>query len=49
VVEFARLRGARLVVLGSRGRRIGRSMSRAVIRGADRPVLVAAHAAPLAG
>jgi nucleotide-binding universal stress UspA family protein len=49
VVEFARLRGARLVVLGSRRRRLGRSVSRAVIRGADRPVLVAARAAPLAG
>jgi nucleotide-binding universal stress UspA family protein len=49
VVEFARLRGARLVVLGSRRRRLGRSVSRAVIRGADRPVMVAAPAAPLAG
>jgi nucleotide-binding universal stress UspA family protein len=49
VVEFARLRGARLVVLGSRRRRFGRSVSRAVIRGADRPVLVAARAAPVAG
>jgi len=41
VVEFARLRRARLVVLGSRRRRPGRSVSRDVIRGADRPVLVA--------
>ena len=49
VVELARLRGARLVVLGSRRRRLGRSVSRGVIRGADRPVLVAARAAPLAG
>jgi nucleotide-binding universal stress UspA family protein len=49
VVEFARLRGARLVVLGSRRRRRGRSVSRAVIRGADRPVLVATRAAPVAG
>jgi len=49
VVEFARLRGASLVVLGSRRRRLGRSVSRAVIRGGDRPVLVAARAAPLAG
>jgi nucleotide-binding universal stress UspA family protein len=41
LVEFARLRGARLVVLGSRRRRFGRSVSRSVIRAADRPVLVA--------
>jgi nucleotide-binding universal stress UspA family protein len=46
VVEFARLRGARLVVLGSRRRRLGRSVSRDVIRGADRPVLVPGRAAP---
>jgi nucleotide-binding universal stress UspA family protein len=45
LVEFARLRGARLVVLGSRRRRFGRSVSRSVIRGADRPVLVAGAAA----
>jgi nucleotide-binding universal stress UspA family protein len=49
VVEFARLRGAHLVVLGSRRRRLGRSVSRDVIRGADRPVLVAGHGAPAAG
>jgi nucleotide-binding universal stress UspA family protein len=41
VVEFARLRGARLVVLGSRRRLLGSSVSRRVIRTADRPVLVA--------
>jgi nucleotide-binding universal stress UspA family protein len=41
VVEFARLRGARLVVLGSRRRRFGRSVSRRVIRAADHPVVVA--------
>lgn len=46
VVEFARLRGARLVVLGSRRRRFGRSVSRSVIRAADRPVLVAGGPAP---
>jgi nucleotide-binding universal stress UspA family protein len=45
VVEFARLRGAQLVVLGSRRRRLGRSVSRAVIRSADRPVLVSGHTA----
>jgi nucleotide-binding universal stress UspA family protein len=48
VVEFARLRGARLVVLGSRRRRLGRSVSRDVIRSADRPVLVAGDTAPVA-
>lgn len=48
VVEFARERGARLVVLGSRRRRLGRSVSRDVIRGADRPVLVAGRTAPIA-
>jgi nucleotide-binding universal stress UspA family protein len=41
LAEFARIRGARLVVLGSRRRRLGRSVSRAVLRSADRPVLVA--------
>jgi nucleotide-binding universal stress UspA family protein len=45
LVEFARLRGARLVVLGSRRRRFGRSVSRSVIRAADRPVLVAGASA----
>jgi nucleotide-binding universal stress UspA family protein len=47
VVEFARLRDARLLVLGSRRRRLGRSVSRHVIRGADRPVLVAGRLAPV--
>jgi len=46
VVEFARLRGARLVVLGSRRSRLGRSVSRNVIRDADRPVLVPGRTAP---
>ena len=41
VVEFARLRGARLVVLGASRRRFRRSVSRRVIRAADRPVVVA--------
>ena len=49
VVEFARIRGARLVVLGSRRRRLGRSVSRDVIRSADRPVIVAGRRAPVAG
>jgi nucleotide-binding universal stress UspA family protein len=44
LAEFARIRGARLVVVGSRRRLIGRSVSRAVIRGADRPVVVAGRA-----
>jgi nucleotide-binding universal stress UspA family protein len=48
VVEFARLRGAPLVVLGSRRRRLGRSVSRDVIRSADRPVIVAGRTAPAA-
>ena len=49
VVEFARGRDARLVVLGSRRRPLGRSVSRDVICGADRPVLVAGRAAPVGG
>ena len=48
VVEFARLRAARLVVLGSRQRRLRRGVARAVIRIADRPVLVAGGTAPAA-
>jgi nucleotide-binding universal stress UspA family protein len=47
VVEFARLRGARLVVLGSRRSRLGRSVSRNVIRDSDRPVLVPGRTAPV--
>jgi nucleotide-binding universal stress UspA family protein len=46
VVEFARLRAARLVVLGSRQRRLRRGVARGVIRTADRPVLVAGRTAP---
>ncbi len=42
ILEFARLRDARLVVLGSPRRRLGRSVSRAAIRRADRAVLIAA-------
>jgi nucleotide-binding universal stress UspA family protein len=45
VLEFARARGAQLVVLGSRRRRLGRSVSRDVIRSADRPVLVSGRTA----
>jgi nucleotide-binding universal stress UspA family protein len=45
VVEYARRRGARMVVLGSRRRRLRPSIARRVIRKADRPVLVAPAAA----
>jgi nucleotide-binding universal stress UspA family protein len=48
VLEFATHRGARMVVLGSRRRRIGRSVSRAVVRATDRPVVVAASGGRLA-
>jgi nucleotide-binding universal stress UspA family protein len=48
VVEFARLRGARLVVLGSRRRQLRRSVARDVIRSADRPVVVAGRISPVA-
>jgi nucleotide-binding universal stress UspA family protein len=48
VVEFARERGAQLLVVGSRRRLLGRSLSRDVIRSADRPVVVAAREAPTA-
>jgi nucleotide-binding universal stress UspA family protein len=41
ILEFAGYRGARLVVVGSRGRRFGRSVSTGVIRAAERPVVVA--------
>jgi nucleotide-binding universal stress UspA family protein len=41
VVEFARHRDARMVVLGSRRRRFGKSVSRRVIHDADRSVVVA--------
>jgi nucleotide-binding universal stress UspA family protein len=48
LAEFARIRGALLVVLGSRRRLLGRSVSRAVLRSADRPVVVARRAGPAA-
>jgi nucleotide-binding universal stress UspA family protein len=41
IAEFARDREAQLVVVGSRRRRIGPSVSRAVTRAADRPVVIA--------
>jgi nucleotide-binding universal stress UspA family protein len=44
--EFARLRDARFIVVGARRRWFGRSISRAVIRRADRPVMVARRVQP---
>jgi nucleotide-binding universal stress UspA family protein len=41
IAEFARDRDARLVVVGSRKRKLGPSVSSAVIRAAGRPVVVA--------
>ena len=41
ILEFARKRGARLVVVGRRRRRLGRSVSCAVVRTAQGPVVVA--------
>ena len=46
IVEFARARGAQLVVMGSRRRRFGPSVARAVTRAADRPVVIAASRPP---
>ena len=44
IVEFAHDRRAQMVIVGSRRRRLGRSVARAVARAADRPVMVAAPA-----
>jgi nucleotide-binding universal stress UspA family protein len=41
IVEFARDRSARLIVIGSRRRGLGRSVSCAIVRASRRPVLVA--------
>jgi nucleotide-binding universal stress UspA family protein len=41
ILEFARDRGARLVVVGSRRRKFLRSVSSAVVRASDRAVIVA--------
>jgi nucleotide-binding universal stress UspA family protein len=41
IAEFAGDRGAQLVVVGSRRHKLGRSVSCGVVRGADRPVVVA--------
>jgi nucleotide-binding universal stress UspA family protein len=47
ILEFARDRGARLIVVGSRGRKPSRSVSRAVVRAAQGPVVVARGGRPL--
>ena len=41
ISEFARDRSARLIVVGSRRRKLGQSVSTGVIRSAGRPVIVA--------
>jgi nucleotide-binding universal stress UspA family protein len=41
IPAFARLRRARLVVVGARRHRLGRSVSRGVVHGAGRPVVMA--------
>jgi nucleotide-binding universal stress UspA family protein len=46
IAEFARDRNARLVVVGSRRRRLGRSISRYLIRSSERPVVVAGRSLP---
>lgn len=46
VAELARLRGAQVLVVGSRRRRLGRSVSRAMLRAADVPVLIARRRNP---
>jgi len=43
ITEFARQRNARLVVVGSRRRMFGRSVSSTVVRAAEAPVVVAAR------
>jgi nucleotide-binding universal stress UspA family protein len=46
--EFARLRDAQLIVVGARRRWLARSVSRALIRRGQRPVLVARRTSPVA-
>ena len=48
ILEFARERAARLVVIGRRRRRLGRSVSCGVVRAARRPVVVAQSLDPMA-
>jgi nucleotide-binding universal stress UspA family protein len=45
--EFSRLRDAQLIVVGARRRWLARSVSRALIRRADLPVLVARRTSPV--
>jgi nucleotide-binding universal stress UspA family protein len=46
--EFARRRDAQFIVVGARRRWLARSVSRALIHRADRPVLVARRTSPVA-
>ena len=46
ILEFARDRAARLVVVGSRRRKLGRSVSHAVVRASDGPVVIAHESIP---
>ena len=48
LAEFARLRDAQLIVVGARRRWLVRSVSRALIRRAEGPVLVARRTSPVA-
>jgi nucleotide-binding universal stress UspA family protein len=47
IAEFARARGARLIVVGSRRHKLGQSVSSGVIRSAGRPVIVTQSVPPL--
>ena len=48
IAEFARDRNARLVVIGTRKRKLGRSVSTGVVRAAGRPVVIARGLQPVA-
>ena len=48
IPEFARDRDARLVVIGTRKRKLGRSTSSGVVRAAERPVVIARGLQPMA-
>jgi nucleotide-binding universal stress UspA family protein len=48
IAEFARDRSSRLVVVGSRRHKLGRSVSSSVVRAAGRPVVVAPRLHPKA-
>lgn len=47
IAEFAADRGAQLIVVGSRRYKLGRSVSRGVVRDAGRPVVVVQRLAPI--